>query len=140
MPKTAPIVIIEDDLDDIDFLITAMKDLNVPNELVCFNNSEKVFDFLRKERNKPFLIFCDINMPGKNGLELKKELDADPLVRNKCIPFVFYSTSSAPSLVDKAFCELHVQGYFQKAVSHQDTLHTVGTIIEYWKLCQHPGR
>ena len=140
MPKSAPIIIIDDDLDDIEFLISALKDLNIPNELICFTNVDEVFGFLRKASSKPFLIFCDINMPRKNGLALKKELDADPVVRNKCIPFIFFSTSASMELVKQAFVELHVQGYFQKLFSHEETMHTVSIIIEYWKLCKHPNR
>ena len=139
MPKSGPILIIDDDIDDTYFLRTAIEELNTPNEIICLSNSHDVMDLLRTIPTQPFVIFCDINMPKMNGLELKKKIDADPVLRRKSIPFIFYSTSATGSLVEKAYFEVTIQGFFEKGFNSTEIRETVKIILDYWRICKHPN-
>jgi len=134
-----PIIIVEDDKDDRDIIEEVLEELNIPNEIVWFKRCVDAFDYLKTHTNQPFLIFCDINLPGLSGLEFKRQIDADKELRKKSIPFVFLSTSTDKKYVDEAYMEMTVQGYFQKANSYVEIKNTVKAILEYWKICKHPN-
>ena len=134
-----PIIIVDDDKDDRDIIEEVLEELNIPNEIVWFKRCVNAFDYLKTHTNQPFLIFCDINLPGLSGLEFKRQIDADKELRKKSIPFVFLSTSTDKKYVDEAYMEMTVQGYFQKANSYVEIKNTVKAILEYWKICKHPN-
>ena len=134
-----PIVLIEDDGDDVLTMQEALKDLKINNELVYFPNALVAMKFLLETPIQPFLIICDVNLPLQNGLEFKREVDANPELKKKCIPFIFYSTSASEADVSKAFLQMSIQGYFKKAASYPEILSDVTAIIEYWRKSRHPN-
>jgi CheY-like chemotaxis protein len=134
-----PILIIDDDADDLEILKYALDDLELPNEVVWLHNAAEVLHYLSDTTVQPFIIFCDINMPKVNGIMLKKELDKDPVLRKKSIPFIFYTTTADPYIVDSAYSELTVQGFFEKGFDSLHIRDTIKTIMDYWKLCLHPS-
>jgi CheY-like chemotaxis protein len=78
-------------------------------------------------------------MPGINGLEFKRQIDADPVLRKKSIPFIFYSTAALQKDVNEAYTELTIQGFFIKGNDYNKTKALIRTIIDYWKNCIHPN-
>ncbi len=139
MTHNGPIVLIEDDKDDALTLEEALKELNVDNDLVYFPNTILALKYLSETTEQPFLIICDINMPFKNGLDFKREIDSIPELKKKCIPFIFYSTSANPEDVNKAFLQMTIQGFFKKATTYKQILDDITAIIAYWKKSKHPN-
>ena len=137
MNSNNPIIIAEDDPDDIAIFRDVFKSLKIQNEIKFFTNGISLLDYLHTTKDKPFVIIADINLPLMNGIELKEKINENQLLKLKSIPFVFLSTSRDPKVINKAY-ETIVQGYFQKAVNYNDIKHMIKTIIEYWKLCEHP--
>lgn len=137
--KSGPIVIVEDDVDDKDLLTEILNDLNIKNKLIWFNRSDYAIQYLLTSKEQPFLIISDVNMPGKNGLEFKKQIDSDPELRKKSIPFIFYSTAAQQEDVNIAYLQMTVQGFFKKGNSYSDTKKQIKLIIDYWKNCWHPN-
>jgi len=138
MSRAGPILIIEDDKDDQEILQEAFTELDVRNKLVFFDTTKQAFDFLKTTSEKPFLILSDVNLPQQTGVEFKREVDRDPQLRKKSIPFVFFSTSIEKHAVDTAYKELTIQGFFQKSNNYQELKNVLSLIVEYWKVCQHP--
>jgi CheY-like chemotaxis protein len=139
MAKSGPIVVIEDDTDDLDLLKEALKETQIENELICFGNGPDAYDYLKTTTQQPFLILCDVNLPRQNGIEFKAQMDADPQLRQKSIPFIFYSTYVSQYAVNEAYKTLTVQGFFQKNDTYQEFKEVIRIMIEYWKLCKHPN-
>lgn len=139
MAKSGPIVVIEDDNDDLEILREALKENEVPNELICFSNGPDAFDYLKTTQHQPFLILCDVNLPRQNGIEFKTQIDSDQALREKSIPFIFYSTYVAQYAVNEAYKNLTVQGFFQKNDTYQEFRNVIKTMIDYWSLCKHPN-
>jgi CheY-like chemotaxis protein len=73
-----PIVLIDDDVDDLELLSNALRELQVKNEIIVFTDATKALDFFREMETKPFFVLCDINMPNLNGLELRKAIYNSP--------------------------------------------------------------
>jgi len=133
-----PIFIIDDDDDDLQMVKEALAQLNIENEVVIFNDGFKFLDFIRTSENKAFFILCDVNMVKVNGLELKKRIFDDEVLRLKCVPFIFMSTGRASSEVMKAY-SYGVQGYFVKPTSFGKLKEMLQHIIWYWRDSQRPN-
>jgi CheY-like chemotaxis protein len=84
-----PIIIVEDDRDDRFIIAEVLKELNIPNKTLWFSKCMEAFDYLKSNDDQPFIIICDINLPEVNGIEFKRQVDSDPELRRKSIPFVF---------------------------------------------------
>jgi CheY-like chemotaxis protein len=138
MSVKGPIIIIEDDSDDREFYESTLKDLEVENEIIFFDDAEDAYKFLEQTSKKPFIILSDINLPGMSGIEFKKKIQSDHYLRSKSIPFVFLTTSSNQATVATAYLMM-VQGYFIKPNSVTELAAMLKQIIEYWKICKHPN-
>ena len=138
MSSKGPIVIIEDDEDDQEFYTNTLKDLGVENEVIYFDAAEGAYKFLEETDKKPFLIICDINLPGMSGIEFKMKIHENPYLRKKSIPFIFLTTSSDKNSVTAAY-DMMVQGYFVKPNSVSELTTLLDQIIAYWKVCKHPN-
>lgn len=139
MNKYGQIVIIEDDHDDQDMLKEIFVDLKLDNEIAAFDNGQKALEYLRRDDVKPFVILCDINMPVLDGYELKKKIQDEPELNNKCIPFLFISTDASSKSISQAY-KLSVQGIFRKPLSYSKWKSIIHHIVLYWTDCMSPNR
>jgi CheY-like chemotaxis protein len=139
MSKNGNILIVEDDMDDKELLEDLILDLGIANNIIWKPNGAEAFTYLCTTTSPMFIIFSDINMPIMNGMELKRKIDADPELRRKSIPFIFYSTAASREAVNEAYTELTIQGFFIKSNDCNKMKSIVNNIIEYWKNCIHPN-
>jgi CheY-like chemotaxis protein len=138
MTCDGPIILIDDDDDDLMILKTVLKKEGITNKLKIFTNGLDAFSFLKSMTEKAFLILCDINMPKMSGLELRDAINEDSVLKEKSIPFVFFTTSAAEHSVQHAY-KTSVQGFFEKGVTFEEVGRQLRTIVEYWKMCKHPN-
>ena len=136
--KNGPIIIIEDDQDDQEFLTDVFKKLNYPNKILFFFDGHEALDYINKSDNPPFLILSDINMPKLDGFALREKLRTDSKLSNKCIPYLFFSTASNQQSVIDAYSQ-SVQGFFVKQTSMVELEKTISAIMEYWRRCAAPN-
>jgi len=139
MIQNSTILIIEDDTDDKEILEDIIVSLGNTSKIVWKINGADALSYLCECNEKILIIFCDMNMPIMNGLELKRQIDADPVLRKKSIPFVFYSTAATESAIQEAYTKLSIQGFFKKENDYHKTRSVVNHILEYWKNCIHPN-
>ena len=138
MSKDGPVIIIEDDHDDQDILNEALTEIGVQNPIVFFDKGDEALNYLMSTREKPFLILCDINLPGMDGTTLRRKIFEIDYLRKKSIPFIFLTTTARSEAVEEAY-RLSVQGYFEKQ-NHFETLkQRLTLIIDYWQACIHPN-
>ena len=137
MPKSGPIIIVEDDHDDQELLKEVFAELQIPNMLRFFNSCIDALQYLLTTIERPFLIISDINIPAMNGLQLKEKINENEILRRKNIPFIFLSTTSEKSIIEKAY-DLFAQGYFIKPVKLADIKEMIIKIVDYWKISSRP--
>lgn len=137
MNKNGPIIVIEDDEDDREFMKDVFIDLDYQNEIIFFEDGHLALHFLINEKVEPFIIISDINMPVLNGMALKEEIQKNEKLRLKCIPYLFFSTSANQQHVIDAYSK-SVQGFFIKPNSIVKLKAVVKKIIEYWQECESP--
>lgn len=134
---TYPIIIIDDDHDDVELIEQALEQLEYEGETIIFEDSVKALEFLQNLKVQPLFILCDVNMHQLDGLHLREALFNNPELRMKTIPFLFLSTSDAPPHIRNAY-ELCAQGYFIKPTSYNELVELLDAIIDYWRRCSHP--
>ena len=139
MAKEGPIIILEDDADDESLLEDILRDLKITNKLIWFNKADDAFHYLKNTSEQPFIIFSDVNLPQQNGIEFKRQIDADKELRKKSIPFIFYSTSADQRAVNEAYTKMTVQGFFKKGDSLEEIKSDIKVIFDYWQKCKHPN-
>jgi CheY-like chemotaxis protein len=133
-----PIIFLDDDTDDHFIFTEICKKIGVQNQLKFFKHGEDLLDYLKTTADKPFIIFCDINMPQMSGLKVRKNINDDKHLREKSIPFVFFSTAASPEQIKEAY-NLTVQGFFIKEPTFVETEETFRLILKYWQKCKHPN-
>ena len=133
-----PIVIIDDDTDDHFIFEEVCNKMKLGNQLKFFRTALSALEYLKETSDKPFIIFCDINMPKMSGLELRRIIDRDEALRRKSIPFILFTTAASKPQIDEAY-DLTVQGLFLKESTFEETENILTLILEYWKKCKHPN-
>lgn len=106
------LILADDDMDDCDFFKEAMDELTDPCRLTVLNNGVALMDFLQTEaKNQPSLIFLDLNMPRKSGLDCMAEIQAMDTLSH--IPVFIYSTSLDQTVINSLY-QLGAYHYIQK--------------------------
>ena len=88
-------------------------------------------------RPRPGLILLDLNLPGRNGLEVLAELKAAPDLLT--IPVVIFSTSQAETDIVASY-RLHANAYITKPVSFDLFTEAIRQVDEFFlTLVKLPG-
>jgi CheY-like chemotaxis protein len=95
------IILAEDDIDDRLFFKSAFKDLKLEYDLTICEDGLQLMDYLATREKAPHIIFLDLNMPGKNGLECLKELRRNHIYRDTSI--AIYTSLASSQNHEEAF-------------------------------------
>lgn len=102
--KNAPFRILLADDDEGDRLLfkEILEEIEIETIVHMVNNGVQLMEYLAEEDVRlPHLLFLDLNMPYKNGMECLMEIRSNEAFNDICI--AIYSTSSADSDIDEAF-------------------------------------
>ena len=121
------ILLADDDADDRLFFKEAMEEIN-PDTLVSFvNDGSQLMYFLNQPDVKlPNIVFLDLNMPVKNGMDCLKEIRAND--RFKELVIAIYSTSGSEQDVQEAFF-YGANSYIKKPNNFADLKSSLGKVI-----------
>ncbi|MFD2603578.1 response regulator [Flavobacterium suzhouense] len=101
-PTTLHIMLADDDEDDRLFFKEAFEEVKINYRISAFNDGEQLMNHLYDNENPlPDIIFLDLNMPRKSGIECLKEIRANE--RLKKISVAIYSTSSSEQDIEDTF-------------------------------------
>ncbi|HEX8561386.1 MAG TPA: response regulator [Flavobacterium sp.] len=96
------IILTDDDADDRSIFKDAFDELSIQNDLTLFSNGDELMDYLHSDEiDLPQILFLDLNMPRKNGLQCLREIRCDKRLRD--LHVAIYSTSSSESEIAKTF-------------------------------------
>lgn len=100
--KILNIALADDDEDDRLFFQEAIEEITVRTKLSLFQNGKELMDYLNLPNViLPNLIFLDLNMPIKNGMQCLQEIRNNPLLNP--ISIAIYSTSSSEKDIEETF-------------------------------------
>ena len=128
------ILMVEDNPDDIELTVEALKDARVENFLSVVKDGEEALSYLRCQGKypravRPDLILLDLNMPKKNGRDVLREIKNDPHLKR--IPVVILTTSQAEDDILHTY-DLHANCYITKPVDFNQFLKVVRSIEDFW--------
>ena len=128
---------IDDSKDDLLFMLEAFRDIPQTYSIVTFNKSTEALKHIQNNRNKVFIIICDLNMPKMTGIELLASINAEHELKMHAIPFIFLSDSRNAVEIESAYA-LNAQGYFVKPNKISELTDIMHTIISYWSKTKIP--
>src|SRR5829696_9100950 len=83
------IVYVDDDLDDQQLLRDAFSSVS-NHELLILPNGDELFNYLKTGKKPICLLVLDINLPGRDGIEILQQLKTLPHLSS--IPVVMFTT------------------------------------------------
>lgn len=96
------IVLADDDEDDRMLFTDAFEELKINTKVNTYKDGADLMDYLNGEDAiLPEILFLDLNMPKKNGIECLHEIKANPKFSN--IAIAIYSTSSSEEHIEETF-------------------------------------
>lgn len=96
------VVLADDDEDDRLFFIDAFEEIKIQTKVDVYKDGVALMDALNHpDSNLPNILFLDLNMPKKSGLECLKEIKRNK--RFEDIAIVIYSTSASEEDIENTF-------------------------------------
>lgn len=96
------VILADDDEDDRLFFKEALQELQVKTKIILLKDGAELMDHLTGTgRPLPHIIFLDLNLPKKNGIECLAEMRKNDLLKN--IPIAIYSTSSSEEDIQETY-------------------------------------
>jgi len=137
MNKT--ILLIEDNLDNIELTLRALKKNNIKNEVKVVYDGAEALDYLfgkgkyseRDLANMPTVILLDIKLPKVNGIEVLRQIRENKLTR--LLPVVILTSSKEEQDIVNGY-RLGVNSYVRKPVDFNQFAEAVSHIGLYWLL------
>jgi len=121
-PKPLHILLADDDNDDTFLFQEALEQIPIHTTLDIAENGIELMETLKTYVAAPDLIFLDMNMPLKNGLECLSEIRK--YNQFKDVPIIMLSTSVASYLLESA-CKQGANLYIQKPTSFSSLIKVI---------------
>jgi two-component system response regulator len=130
-----PILLVDDNPDDVLFTLRAFQQNNFNNELIVAVDGEQALQLLLPEDSAPILqpsvVLLDISLPKINGLEVLRRLRADP--RTAALPVVVLTTSNEEADIISSY-RLGANSFVRKPVVFSEFLAAASVLGMYWLL------
>jgi len=137
------ILLVEDNPDDVELTIHALKKNNIVNLVEIVRDGQEALDYLfytgkysNSSHPLPGLILLDLKLPKVDGIDVLRRIKVDR--RRKLIPVVVLTSSKEERDVVESY-DLGVNSYIKKPVDFNQFVETVKHIGLYWLLInEHP--
>ena len=139
------ILLVEDNPNDAELTIYALKSKNVANNITLLKDGAEALDYIfakgiysnRSIENLPQVILLDINMPKVNGLEVLRKIRDDE--RTAMVPVVILTSSREDRDIIESY-KLNVNSYIVKPVDFDKFMDAVSEIGLYWIVLNQPPK
>ncbi len=133
------ILLVEDNPADSELAIRALRRGRITNQIQLLEDGAEALDFLfcrgkyahRQITDHPKMILLDLKLPKVSGLEVLRQIKADP--RTQMIPIVVLTSSAQDSDVIESY-KLGVNSYIVKPVDFEQFNKAVEQLGFYWVL------
>jgi two-component system, response regulator len=145
MKQEVEILLVEDNPDDVELALIALKRNDVVNDIHIARDGEEALDFLfcrgqfsdRRFDHPPKFVLLDLKLPKVDGLEVLREIKND--ARTRCVPVVVMTSSKEQKDMIEGY-QLGVNSYIQKPIDFTEFREVIKQLGYYWLVInQTPG-
>jgi two-component system response regulator len=144
-PSNVDILLVEDNPDDMELTLRALKKAHVANPITVVEDGAKALDYLfgtgayagRDPSRTPKVVLLDLKLPKLSGLDVLRRLRADDRTRE--VPVVILTSSREDADIAEAY-RLGVNSYVVKPVEFEAFAKAVCQVGLYWLLLNQPPR
>ncbi len=132
MPLEKLILLVEDNPDDVELTMRALKDSNIVNRVTVARDGVEALDYLfvpGKLPRMPEVVLLDLKLPRVDGLELLRRIRADE--RTRLLPVVVLTSSTEEEDMIKSY-SLGANSYIRKPVNFSEFAEAVRQLGLYW--------
>lgn len=138
MKKLKTILLAEDNPQDVELTIEALKEFNLANNIVSVSDGAEAMEYLQyegkfknREKGNPVVLLLDIKMPCMDGIEVLEAIRNDD--RLKALPVVMLTSSREEPDLKKCYA-LGVNAYVVKPVDFKEFMEAVKHIGVFWAI------
>ena len=134
-----PILLVEDNPDDVLFTIRAFAKNHIRNEIVVASDGEQALRLLLPDEGQPLrpaLILLDIKLPKVDGLEVLRAIRGDE--RTRSLPVVVLTTSNEERDIVESY-RLGANSFVRKPVVFEEFVDAANVLGIYWLLVNQPA-
>ena len=138
MNEPKRILLVEDSKKDIELALEALAEHKLANQVAVVRDGVEALDYLYRRgqfadhsNELPVLVLLDLKMPRVDGLEVLRQMKADPALKR--IPVVMMTSSREQADLNESY-ELGVNSYVVKPVKFQGFIEAVRNLGVYWIL------
>jgi CheY-like chemotaxis protein len=142
MTQLKRILYAEDSPADVELTLAALAEHNLVNEVVVVGDGAEALDYLHRrgafaarEPGNPAVVLLDLKMPRVDGLEVLREVKADPELRS--IPVVIMTSSREERDLVESY-RLGVNAYVVKPVDFDQFVLAVKEVGMFWAVVNEP--
>jgi CheY-like chemotaxis protein len=142
MTDIRTILIAEDNANDAELTLVALRKNRLSNELVLVRDGAQALDYLHcrqayagRRDGHPALVLLDLKMPKVDGLEVLRLIRADPAL--KSIPVVILTSSREEQDLVRSY-DLGVNAYVVKPVAFEEFIEAVKVLGGFWAVVNEP--
>lgn len=132
------ILLAEDNPKDVELTLEALEESNLANRVVVVKDGVETLEYLRcegqysnREPDLPSVLFLDIKMPRKDGIEVLREIRNDPKL--KLLPVVILTSSREDKDLLNSYY-LGVNAYVVKPVNFNNFIDAVKQLGIFWAI------
>jgi CheY-like chemotaxis protein len=129
------ILLAEDSEGDRLLFKEALEELNLDTRVDVVKNGVQLMDYLTKNNTLPHLLFLDLNMPRKSGMECLKEIRSDNKLKE--IAIAVYSTSASEHDINESFLN-GANVYINKPNDFKTLKQLIGKVVTATLLSRDP--
>jgi two-component system response regulator len=132
-----PILLVEDNPDDILLTLRALRKNNIANEMIVMHDGAAALDYLfaagdlaaQTRHVKPAIILLDLKLPKVSGLDVLRQLRAN--ARTRLLPVVVLTSSDEEQDIIDSY-RLGANSYIRKPVDFDQFVGAVQHLGLYW--------
>lgn len=134
--RSGHILLVEDNPDDRELTVRALRKSNIANDIVIAKDGPEALEKLfRADAEPPSLVLLDLKLPKVDGLEVLRRIRADE--RTRLLPVVILTSSREQEDVVRGYRD-GANAYVRKPVSFADFADAVKTLGVFWLIINQP--